>query len=281
MLRASIFLNKGGTGKTTSTAHIGVALTEQNIDVLLIDLAGKQADLAKQFGLYDELQSAIANDDDWPNISTVFQEQWSSIVDQLGPTAITDLILETDEGVDLLPAHPGLDGLDSQLTQVDDAMDRYTRLDRFLTEYIEPEGYDAVLLDLPGLANNITYNGLFATKQVVAPVEMGPFEAGQARELQKDLATITENFDITISLAMVLLNKVDQRTNLASEYLERYEAEYPDILAPMPVPVSQDIRNALDNGETIFALTDPSRTAKQAIEAYRAAATELSTRLQQ
>lgn len=279
MLRASIFLNKGGTGKTTSTAHIGVALDNDGLDVLLVDLAGKQADLAKQFGLYDELQSAIANDDDWPNISTVFQEQWSSIVDQLGPTAITDLILETDEGVDLLPAHPGLDGLDSQLTQVDDAMDRYTRLDTFLTEYIEPEGYDAVLLDLPGLANNITYNGLFATKQVVAPVEMGPFEAGQARELQKDLATITENFDITISLAMVLLNKVDQRTNLASEYLERYESEYPDILAPMPVPVSQDIRNALDNGETIFALTDPSRTAKQAIEAYRAAANELSMRL--
>jgi chromosome partitioning protein len=50
-LRAAAFLDKGGTGKTTVTAHIGVALVQEGYDVLLVDLAGKQGDLAKSFGV--------------------------------------------------------------------------------------------------------------------------------------------------------------------------------------------------------------------------------------
>lgn len=50
-LRAAAFLDKGGTGKTTTVAHLGVALQREGYDVLLLDLAGKQGDLAKHFGV--------------------------------------------------------------------------------------------------------------------------------------------------------------------------------------------------------------------------------------
>lgn len=49
-LRAAAFLDKGGTGKTTTVAHLGVGLSELDHCVLLVDLAGKQDDLAKHFG---------------------------------------------------------------------------------------------------------------------------------------------------------------------------------------------------------------------------------------
>lgn len=73
-IRAALFLDKGGVGKTTATAHLGVALAEYGYDILLVDLAGKQNDLAKQFGLYGALQ-----DDPWPNISTTLQDQWDQV----------------------------------------------------------------------------------------------------------------------------------------------------------------------------------------------------------
>ena len=78
-LRACIFLDKGGVGKTTSTAHLGVPISEE-YDTLLIDLAGKQNDLAKQFGLWE---AVVENEDDWPNISTVFDDDWDTIAEKL------------------------------------------------------------------------------------------------------------------------------------------------------------------------------------------------------
>jgi ATPases involved in chromosome partitioning len=136
--RAATFLDKGGTGKTTTVAHLGVALSEHGHEVLLIDLAGKQADLAKNFGVWDEYSERIDGEDDWPNISTVFREQWGRIAQKLGDEAVESMMFETGEGPDLIPAHPGLDGLDTELNEIEDTERRYSRLDDFLTSTSNP-----------------------------------------------------------------------------------------------------------------------------------------------
>lgn len=279
-LRAAAFLDKGGTGKTTTVAHLGVALTELGHDVLLLDLAGKQGDLSKHFGVWTDYQTQIDADEAWPNISTVFDDAWGTIAEKLGDDPVADLVIPTEEGVDLIPAHPGLDTLDSELGNIDDARDRYSRLEQFLDEYVDPLDYDAVLIDLPGMTNNVSYNGLWAAGHVITPIEMGPFEAEQADALRRDLNKIAANFSVSIELALVLPNKVDTRTNLADEYLASFREEYPDAIAPEYVPYSQDIRNAAQQGMTAFALEEPSSTARQAREAYLTAAETLVSRLQ-
>ncbi|MFW6382425.1 MAG: ParA family protein [Haloferacaceae archaeon] len=278
-LRVAAFIDKGGTGKTTATAHLGVALAEEGLDVLLIDLAGKQGDLAKTFGVWDDYRDLINTGDAWPNVTTVFQDEWEAIADKLGEDAVDDLVVAAGEGVDLIPAHPGLDSLDADLGNIDDAADRYSRLETFLDDYVDPRGYDALLLDLPGLTNNVSYSGLWAAKHVLAPVEMGPFEAEQADQLREDLGQMVAAFDVEVVLSMVLPNKVDTRTKLAEEYLEAFQDEYPDAIAPEYVPYSQDIRNAVDGGRTAFALEEPSGTARQAREAFATNARALIDRI--
>jgi chromosome partitioning protein len=278
-LRAAAFLDKGGTGKTTTVAHLGVALEELGYRVLLIDLAGKQGDLAKHFGVWRDYQQQIDTDEAWPNISTVFDDAWGTIADKLGTNAVADLAIPTAEGPDLIPAHPGLDTLDAELGNIDDARERYGRFEQFLDEYVDPPEYDVVLVDLPGMTNNVSYNGLWATRHVITPVEMGPFEAEQADALRRDLAKIAENFAVDIELALVLPNKVDTRTTLAEEYLEAFRTEYPEGIAPDYIPYSQDIRNAAQNGMTAFALEEPSTTAKRAQEGYLDAAETLISRI--
>lgn len=277
--RAAAFLDKGGTGKTTTVAHLGVSLSELGHDVLLIDLAGKQGDLAKHFGVWSDYQQQIDSDEAWPNISTVFDDAWSTIATKLGDDAVADLVVETDESVDLIPAHPGLDTLDSELGNIDDTRERYSRLDQFLNEYVDPLRYDIVLIDLPGMTNNVSYNGLWAAQNVITPVEMGPFEAEQADALRRDLEKIADNFAVTIRFGLVLPNKVDMRTNLAEEYLDAFQTEYPESIAPEFVPYSQDIRNAAERGMTAFALDEPSTTAQRARDAYIEGAEQLLTRL--
>jgi chromosome partitioning protein len=279
--RAAAFLDKGGTGKTTTIAHLAVALDQLGHTVLGIDLAGKQGDLTKHFGAWTDYRERVDNDEAWPNISTVFDESWGTIATKLGEDAVDDLVIETDEGPSLIPAHPGLDTLDSDLGNIDDARERYTRLEQFLDEYVDPLEYDIVLIDLPGMTNNVTYNGLWATRHAIMPVEMGPFEAEQADALRRDLEKIAANFTVEINLSLVLPNKVDTRTNLADEYLDSFAAEYSESIAPEFVPYSQDIRNATQRGITAFALDNPSATAQAAREAYLAAAEALLTRLEE
>lgn len=282
--RCSTYLDKGGTGKTTCTAHLGVALQQElDQEVLLIDLAGKQGDLAKTFGVYEEVQEDIENEDDFPNVASTMEENWANVVDLIGSgaEAVDQLVYSTDNGVDLIPAHPSLDALDADLGNVDDAHERYARLRDFLDEYVDPLDYSVVLLDLPGVANNVSYNGLWATGSVAAPVQMGPLEFEQARGLSKDLETIRESYGIDVDLEMLIPNLYDRRTNLDKEVHQRFLDEFGDIVAPHKVVASQEIRKATNNGKTLFSLDDDelSKTAREARDAFVANADELLTRL--
>lgn len=277
-LKAATFIDKGGVGKTTTTAHLGVALSRMGNDVLLIDLAGKQGDLAKQFGLADE----IAAEDDWPNISTVFQPEWTDIVkkyrEKFGGDPAKELVYETGEGPDLIPAHQGLDSLEVELDNKYSDARKFTRLNTFIEEHIDPH-YDAVLIDLPGVANNVAYNGIFATGNIITPVQAGSFESQQAGALQRDLETIRETHNQRADLTMLVPNMIDTRTKLSKRYLEEYADRFGDALATEAIPHSQDIANAQDQGQTIFALEEPSSTAQRAIEAYEANADALAMRI--
>ncbi len=277
-LRAALFMDKGGVTKTTSTAHLGEALArEYGLNVLLIDLAGKQGDLSKQFGIHDEVRAA--EDDAWPNISTVFAEEWSTIAEKV-PDAVEDMIWETGENVDLIPAHEGLDSVDDDLASVN-VEDRYTRLDEFLTNYVDPLGYDVVLLDLPGLTNNVTLNGLFATGRVIAPLTMGEFEERQLDQLVADIDEIVAGFDVDLELAMVLPSMYDKRANVDTEMLARLREQYPDRIAPSPITDSQGVPNAQAEGRTVFAVPNDEllATAKRVKDAYTDAATALLQRV--
>jgi len=123
--------------------------------------------------------------------------------------------------------------------------------------------------------------GLWAARNAITPVEMGPFEAEQADALRRDLKKIADNFSVDIELSLVLPNKVDTRTKLAEEYLASFEDEYGDTIAPTYVPYSQDIRNAAQRGVTAFELEEPSTTAQKARDAYSAAVEQLMIRLEE
>lgn len=283
--RAAVYLDKGGTGKTTSAAHLAAALNEQGHNVLLVDLAGKQSDIAKQFGIDDRVQEDIDNEDDYPNVATTMGNRWDDVAGMVGEQEAVDrLVYETDTGVDVIPAHDDLDGLDADLGNIDDVDERYTRFRSFLDEYVDPlERWDVVLMDMPGLANNITYNGLWAAENVVTPVLMGSFEYSQAQRLQEDLSKIRENYGQDVRLQMLIANQYDRRTNLHREKLDEFREEFAELLAPAYVVDSQQIRTATEAGRTLFDVPEDelSKTATDARDAFAENAKELYNRLNQ
>jgi chromosome partitioning protein len=257
------FVEKGGVGKTTSAAHVAVSASQDHgLDVLLIDLAGTQNDLATQFGLGDEIE-----DPDAP-ISAVFGENWEFIRENI-PNVVDRMVFETDEGPDLIPSDPGLGGADNNLANVPKE-ERYGKLEAFISEEIAPR-YDLVIMDLPGKEDNIALNGLFAAENTVAPLKPGEFERRQLRALDEDLREIQEAHDVEPQLTLVFATMVDRRTNLAEGFVDDLRDAYPDA-AGEPVPSTQNIGNEQAAGRTLFALDEDElyATGREALEAYRA-----------
>jgi chromosome partitioning protein len=277
---AATYVPKGGVSKTTNTGHMAVAAdTTHDLDVLLIDLAGRQNDLAKQFGLYDQLYDDKAEqvDPDAP-ISAVFSDDWAFIRDNIDDV-VDRMVYPTGEGPDLIPADPGLSGADNNLASVR-VEDRYVKLAEFIREDIAPR-YDLILMDLPGNENNIVLNGLFAAGSVVAPLSPGKFERDQLQSLDTALEGIRSEHDIGVHLAMVIPSVISRGTTMGREFPDWVRDEYPEAVAPEPVPKSQNVPNQQGEGRTIFAVDDEELydTGRRARRAYEANAGALVERL--
>jgi len=274
--RFCCYVDKGGVTKTTSVGHIGRALAgDHDLDVLLIDAAGRQNDLATLFGLADEVSGEL----DAP-LSAVFRDDWDFIRQNIDDV-VDMMIFETDHpNVNLIPADPGLEGADNDLANIP-VDERFNKLDQFISEDLNH--YDVVVLDLPGKESNIALNGLVATKNVVAPVKPGEFERRQLDQLPDVLASIVDDYptDLSLELVMVLPCAVDSQKNMHQEFLEYVEKSYPYLVADAYVCNSVDVEEAPKREATVFDQPDDQlySTGKRAREAYRDVTDDLLTRL--
>ena len=267
--RAAFYVGKGGVGKTTSAAHIATAAaTDHDLDVVLLDLAGTQNDVATQFGLEDDVA-----DPDAP-ISAVFGDDWDFIAENI-PDVVDRMVYETGEGPDLIPADSGLSGADNNLASVP-VEQRYLKLDAFITDHLA-DRYDLVILDLPGKEDNISLNGIFAAEHVVTPLCPGAFERHQLDSLRADLeairddlADVLEAHDVHPHLAMVIPTMIDGRTTQSEEFVADLRETYPEI-AGEPVAQSQNVGNLQSQGRTLFAADKDElySTGERVREAYR------------
>jgi chromosome partitioning protein len=273
VLRACTYVEKGGVGKTTSAAHLAVsAHVDHGLEVLIIDLAGTQNDVATQFGIADEVV-----DPDAP-ISAVFGDNWEFIRDNIDDV-VDRMVFQTEEGPDLIPSDDGLGGADNNLANVRKE-ERYTKLDSFVEEDLA-DRYDLIIMDLPGKEDNIALNGLFASEHTVAPLKPGEFERRQLEHLKADLADIRTEHPVNPELSLVFATMVDRRAKLDKQFVQDLAEAYPGV-AGEPVPATQNVGNEQAAGRTLFALDDDElySTGCEAREAYRMNTSHLLERIQ-
>jgi len=267
------FVEKGGVGKTTTAAHLAVAADRfHDRDVVVLDLAGTQNDIATHFGI-DVTDDAI----DAP-VSAVFKDEWEFIRDNIDDV-VDRMTFETVSGPDIIPADTGLGGADNNLANVP-REERFDRLAAFIADDLARR-YDVVALDLPGKEDNIAINGLYAVEDVVAPLRPGAFERSQLDALEADLAAIRESTPADPALAMVLPTMIDRRTNQSDKFCAEIEAAYPDICGPA-IPSTANIGTLQEEGQTLFDVPDDELYAsgREARDGYRAATDQLLTYIQ-
>src|SRR6478672_3443213 len=239
---------KGGVAKTTTVASLGAALAELGHRVLLVDL-DPQACLTFSLGVDPEdLELSVHH------VLTKGLEA-------------TEVIIETDDGVDLLPAT-------IELARAE--MDLLTRTGRehVVKLAIEDLDYDWVLLDCPPSLGVLTVAALTAAHGVLIPLQCETLShrgVGQLLDTVHDVRRFTNR---KLEVWGVLPTLYDGRTNHARTVLETISEAYDLEVVEPPIPKTIKFAEAPAAGRSILAT---SRSSKGA-QAYREVAANLVKR---
>jgi chromosome partitioning protein len=240
----SISNQKGGVGKSVTTASLGIGLARQGKKVLVLDV-DPQASLTISLG--------FPKPDGIPiTLATVM----SGIIED-NPLPLAAGIIHHTEGVDLMPASIELSGVEISLVN---AMSRET----ILRQYLETVKhlYDHILLDTSPSLGMLTVNALAAADSVLIPVQAEYLPAKGLELLLKTIARVHRQINPRLEIGGILPTMVDERTNDAKEIMESLNEAYGSRLHMFShIPRSVRASEISKTGKSIYAYDPRGKVA--------------------
>lgn len=222
MLSYTVYSEAGGVGKSTLAANLAAAHARAGLDVLVVPLDPQDGDLSRLLGVDDDR----ANGDVDSIVRHIIQS----------PKGPFEDLIRTTEGVNIIPEHNNLSDLgghldreQSKAEQLGDAYNIYAQLHRVLNEADVANEYDVLICDPPATESNHLYNAIYATRNLVIPVE--PSAKGQASvEGLENLATnFADQLGIDVGVLAAIPNGV-KNTSDQQEMLENINFATPETI---------------------------------------------------
>ncbi len=237
--RIGIVNEKGGSCKTTLTAHLGAYLaTRRSARVLLIDL-DPQGHLGKTLG-YD--------------------------VSAYTRTTL-EMLLDEERNPGLFVRRTRFEGLDIILSNKSIALfptiaaadpERHFRLRRCLDRLPE---YDFVLMDAPANFGTTMLNILAAAQELIVPVNASFLALDGCAELVKTLSGLPASPGFSAPALRLIVPTLYRPTRLADAVIERLNAHFPGRVHEEPLRYDVKMEEAQSHGKTIWEYAASSRAA--------------------
>lgn len=227
---------KGGVGKTTTAANLGVGLVRQGKKVMIID-ADPQGSLTLSLGIKnpDELNSTLANVMERIVEDKEFESGFA--------------VLTTEEGIDLMPSNIELSGIEVRLVN---EMSR----ERVLKTYIDTvrDKYDYILIDCMPSLGMMTFNALCSADSVIIPTTPEFLSAKGLEQLLGTINRVKRRINPDLKIDGILITMVDNRTRfgrgLANLIRQQY-GKYPTVFNTV-IPRSIRAVETTAEGKSIY-----------------------------
>ena len=231
MSRCFVVANqKGGVGKTTTTANLGAALAHVGRKTLVIDL-DPQSNLTSHLGV------RLA-----PGQPSVYQ-----VI--MGQVLLRDVIQSTSqENLSLIPASLDLAGAEVELVFV---VGRETVL-RDVLKSLKPSRFDFILIDCPPSLGILTINALTAATEILIPVQTEFFALQGLNQLLSTVNLVRKRLNPKLQLRGILPCLVDGRRNLSKEVLARLNESFEGHVFRTSIRNAVVLAEASGHGQTVF-----------------------------
>lgn len=193
MRRIAIINQKGGVGKTTTTANLGAAFARAGQRVLLIDL-DPQGHLSLHFGV------EVGDDQ-----ATVYDVLTSGV-------KAADALVRPRENIALIPADIDLAAAEAELVSV-------TGREVLLREAIDAlsERFDLMIIDCPPSLGVLTINALVASREVIIPLQAHFFGLQGLSKLLDTVLLVRQRINPALTISGIALCMHEASTKLAAE----------------------------------------------------------------
>ena len=184
---------KGGVGKTTTTANLGAALAEMGYKVCLIDL-DPQSHLTINYGVEPSA--------DLCSLYQVLLEDRSFL----------EAMVSVDRNIALIPSSIDLAGADIELAGV---LGRETLLRRRMES--AQHDFDFILMDCPPSLGLLTINALAVAGEVIIPMQPHFLALQGVGKLLETVALVSRRMNPALRVAGIVLTMFDSQTKLSNE----------------------------------------------------------------
>lgn len=225
--------HKGGVGKTTTTLHLGKALSMAGKKVLIID-SDPQANLSQSLKIEEpkkEIYHALCEKEKLPvqNISKDF---------------------------DIVPASLALSG--AELKLIGD-INGYFRLKESLQDL--PTKYDYVLIDCPPSLGILTVNALIAATEIMLIVQSQYLAIKGLQTIMELIDELRKNLNQHLKIGGLLLTQVN-RTIVSKNIVEAVQAQHEEKVFKTVIRQNVAIVEASTMGQDIFTYAPESMAAE-------------------
>lgn len=238
---------KGGVGKTTTTANLGIGLAREGKRVLLVD-GDPQGSLTISLGIKnpDELMETLAT-------------AMSAEINDLELPADCGIIHHC-EGVDLMPANIELSGIELSLFN---AMSREMVMSTVLNRL--RKNYDYILIDCMPSLGLMTINALAAADSVIIPSQANFLSTKGMNLLLRSISRVRRQINPKLRIDGILFTMVNSRTNNARAIISAMRTAVGENIRVFKTEIPRSVRaeEATEKGKSIY-LYDKNGTVAQA-----------------
>jgi chromosome partitioning protein len=229
---------KGGVGKTTTTANLGAALARQGQRVLLIDM-DPQGNLTSAVGISKATEQTIAE----------------SLLDFRAPLPM----LKVENGTGQLDVAPATLALASAEAALMNKLGREQRLRDQIARHAAR--YDAVLIDTPPSLGLLTINALVAADRVLIPTEARFFSLQGLQMIEESIEEVLY-LNPKLQVIGILLSKLDRRLREEKQVSEYLRERWGALVFETEVGTSSKVLEASSAGKTVFNYLGAERAAE-------------------